>query len=480
VNPEGDQVVSDATGTAARVGYREGQVLSAPDLLDEQAYLISMRQRHATTSHRWGIVRGLVPSTAGVSLEVSPGLAVDGLGRYLIVTDTISADLSSLTADSVRIWLACSLDPVGGAPAGQNTRWAESTLLRLEPGTMIDPRQSGDTSTDWPVLLGMLERSSANPSYQVNVNVRPLIGLCGETITAASGAAQVRVGPDFAVGLPAAPPAKGFTNKLRIDTAGNLAITANSQFHGDLVLDSDATLATSGRVGLGFGAVDPPQSASPWTIYRTTVEQKTGPPEKQMIVQLHQLNIELPPVDDNNPAGISAAIGREADGKFQSCLTVSPSGDVTITGKLRVQGLVYEGPIAADPSDPRFVVNLANAAAGNSADAGLGPLAVEVGGPDKSKVGDVPYTLAFTNNGTALVRVVEVQEIITLDNKLIAPTAEPIKLPFSLYPGVIKPLNRNVNLSQAGRLAIGVRVVGAAPDGSPLNAKDAILIQVTE
>jgi hypothetical protein len=463
---------------ATRVNYVEGQVMAAPDLVVEQAYLISMRQKHAIASHRWGIVRGLEPVIAGTSLQVSSGVAVDGFGRYLIVTDPVTTDLSNVTADSVLIWLAYSLDPTGNAPAGQNTRWIESTHLRLEPGTMTSPRQTEDTATDWPVLLGVLERSSANTPYRVNVSARPRISPCGESITAASGAAQVRLGPDFAVGLHGAQDKPRFTDKLRINSAGDLTITANSSFMGDVVAQTDATLAPSGLAGLGFaGSIDMPKSPNPWKIYRTILRPnpdapKPGPAQNVLIM-------EVPQEDDNNPGGITAAIGRAADGKFQPCLSVSPSGDVTIRGVVRVQGLLYEGPIAADPSDPRFLVSLANAAAGATADTGPGPLAVEVGGQPQSKVGDVPYSLAFTNNGTVPVRIVQVQEIFTLDGGLIAGPAKPID-PFHVAAGKTETIDRIETVQQTGKLAIGIRVLGAAPDGSPLTAKDAMFIQVID
>ena len=471
----------DSIATVTRVDYREGKVLSAPDLLDEQAYLISLRQFHATESHRWGIIRGLVPSINGGSLQVSSGLAVDGFGRHLIVSDRLTADISALRADSVLILLTYSLDPAGSAAAGQNTRWTESALLRLEHGSSINPRQFETGATEWPILLGILERSLANASYKVNVNSRPLIGLRGEIIAAASDAVHIRLGPEFAVRVPAAASGEHrLADNLRVDTAGNLAITGDSQLTGNLVIEFDAALAPSGRIGLGFGEpIDPPRSASSWNMYHTEIDQKDGPPQNQVTVQLTRINIELPPVDDNNPGGITAAIGREADGKFQSCLTVSPRGDVTIHGTLRVQGSLYEGTIAADPTDPRFLVNLSNAVAGNSADVGPGPLTVEVGGPDKFRMGEIPYSLGFTNNGTTSIRVVQVQEILTVDNKLVPSPAVPIER-FTIHPNGTETKNRLVSVRQAGKLAVGVRVTGAAPDGSAIYAKDAMFIQVTD
>ena len=464
--------MSDAAGTVIRVNYEEGQVLAAADLLDEQAYLISMRQRLAVGNHRWGIVRGLNPSIVNGALQVSFGVAVDGFGRYLIVADTTTTDISTLQGDSILIWLIYALDPVGNAPAGQNTRWLETTLLRLEPGTMTSPRQTELTATDWPVLLGVLARPDPTSPYKVNLAARrPCIGLVGETITAASGASQLQLGPDFAVRLPADQGAPGFSDKFRINAAGNLVTTANSRFDSSLVIQPDASLTPSGLVGVGFsGSLDPPKSASPWTIYRTGIPQKGGAP-------VNQLNFEVAAQENNTPGGNTAAIGRAADGKFQSCLTVSPSGDVTVTGVLRVQGLFYEGPIAADPTDPRFLLVLSNAASGNLGDLGPGPLAVAVGGEAEAKVGAVTYRLGFTNNGTSSIGVSLVTEVLTLNDQLIPSPTDAISS-FTLTPGQMKTINRVVSVKQAGKLAIGVWGIGAALDGSPLSAKDAMFIQV--
>lgn len=78
-----------------RVDYRERQRLTAADLRREQAYRLGLMGQHAIAHHRPGVVRGLqVVETAGV-FTLTPGIAIDGFGREIVVSDAIETDLSS-------------------------------------------------------------------------------------------------------------------------------------------------------------------------------------------------------------------------------------------------------------------------------------------------------------------------------------------------------------------------------------------------
>jgi hypothetical protein len=75
--------------TIVRVHYREGQILRAADLADEQAVRVSLRRLHNIAQHGWGIVAGLALKADGNGLHVSAGMAVDGYGRELIVPQPV-------------------------------------------------------------------------------------------------------------------------------------------------------------------------------------------------------------------------------------------------------------------------------------------------------------------------------------------------------------------------------------------------------
>lgn len=78
-----------------RLNYYEGEFLGAVDFAAEQEYHRDMRRRHNLGQHTWGIVTGLdlaqAPnggmdgSAAEVDVYLQPGMAVDGLGREIVV-----------------------------------------------------------------------------------------------------------------------------------------------------------------------------------------------------------------------------------------------------------------------------------------------------------------------------------------------------------------------------------------------------------
>lgn len=466
--------MANAAGTISRVNYADGQVLTAADLTDEQVYLNAMRQKHATANHHWGIAQGLHLSLRGATLLVSPGMAVDGYGRTLIVPSVVEVQIGDTQPEEASIWLVYAEEPAGVATSGHNTRWREVTRLRIDPGKTLSPWRKPANGTDWPVYLGALKRSNHGGDYQVTTGGRRYIGLVGETLRAVSGKAQMRCGLDFAIGLPrSGKDADKFADNLRVDPAGNLTVTAPGRFDGDIHLQPDSKSAPSGRVGIGFVESGmSPEGPSPWHIYRANIPRKGLPPITRMIIEL------AGPEDKQNAKQLSAAIGSAGNGVFQPGLTVNSGGDVTVTGVLRVEGKLMEGPILADPTDPRFVKAVANASGSVSGDPAPDPLVVKTAGPGKSSLGALDYSFTFVNNAGTFIQISQVQEFVTLNN-------EPVSLPpkavpaFRLEAGKSRTIDRSLHVNEAGTLAIGVRALGLGADGVPISARDATLIQVT-
>src|SRR4051794_17050081 len=106
-----------------RVAFFDGQVLRTRDLEDEFDYHAAALQRHATTAHSWGIVRGLDLSVAdGSQAVVAAGLAVAPDGRVIELLPPTVVDLK-LAGSTVRkqapwdVWVA-----YGGRPELLATR----------------------------------------------------------------------------------------------------------------------------------------------------------------------------------------------------------------------------------------------------------------------------------------------------------------------------------------------------------------------
>jgi hypothetical protein len=71
-----------------RPKYFSGQLLTAEDFEAEQSYFLRGRRSDNRQLHGWGVVCGLGvrPSGSG-GVVVEPGLAIDGLGREIVVPD---------------------------------------------------------------------------------------------------------------------------------------------------------------------------------------------------------------------------------------------------------------------------------------------------------------------------------------------------------------------------------------------------------
>lgn len=80
----------------SRVHYRERQRLTAADLRAEQEYRVGLAGRHHLTHHEWGAVRGLHVRKVDGHYLLMPGVAIDGYGRELLVTEPIDLNVDGV------------------------------------------------------------------------------------------------------------------------------------------------------------------------------------------------------------------------------------------------------------------------------------------------------------------------------------------------------------------------------------------------
>ena len=84
-----------------RPSYQDGQLLREGDFIREQQYHDTLLRRHSLHLHGTGVVRGLeVSSASDQSLAVSPGVALDGRGREILLEKAEVLDLSGAPASS--------------------------------------------------------------------------------------------------------------------------------------------------------------------------------------------------------------------------------------------------------------------------------------------------------------------------------------------------------------------------------------------
>src|SRR5262245_48872249 len=129
--------------TVERVHYRQQQRLRVSDLRVDQNYHVTSRRRHDRTTHGPGIVRGLELGGDPASPTIKPGVAIDALGRTLLVREELRVAIpSSIPADvALAIYLELVEEPAASSHErprrdcgpGRHARWSESVRIRTVP-----------------------------------------------------------------------------------------------------------------------------------------------------------------------------------------------------------------------------------------------------------------------------------------------------------------------------------------------------------
>ncbi len=90
-----------------RLNYYTGQLLNADDFKNEQLYHIDALRSHNRNLHTWGIARGLNVEKIGTkNVTISLGMAIDGLGRQIVLDELREIDLSQSTASSLYLTIS--------------------------------------------------------------------------------------------------------------------------------------------------------------------------------------------------------------------------------------------------------------------------------------------------------------------------------------------------------------------------------------
>lgn len=122
----------------SRVAYRHGMMLGVEALRDEQDFFRRRLSRHQYWLHGAGTVVGLAVSLdhgtqnpddtldQAMRLIVSPGIALDGLGREVVLTETYCLDL--------RAWIEANRDDDTREWTGSNTHIPQQGGLWLDVG----------------------------------------------------------------------------------------------------------------------------------------------------------------------------------------------------------------------------------------------------------------------------------------------------------------------------------------------------------
>jgi hypothetical protein len=369
---------------AMRVNYFDRQFLRLAEFRDEQAYHIALRRRHNLSHHSWGIVTGLAIVKEDTVLVVQPGLAVDGYGRELMLTDRITIERAVFDrygANRLDVWLEYELgsadanappDACDPLASGHRYRAIETSHVVFERAAAADvdarsprvvpadvvgaslPDTPDDPKVRWPVYLGRVSMklgATGVAELRVEQSALAYIGLNAELMDHPANAARIELGHRsvphaaadrreiagvdwtyegeeqraFAVFVPSENHDVALKPTISV-TAGSTQIRGTTEVHGDVVLDGTTLVFPD---GVPEARVKADEAAA---IYRAS----NGADE---------LRIDF---GDTANAARKLVIGVTKDGKFQSVLEiVMPTGgtapQVTITGDLHVQG-TFSGP----------------------------------------------------------------------------------------------------------------------------------------
>jgi hypothetical protein len=209
----------------SRVHYFDKQFLRVNEFTDEQLYQLAARRRHNVTEHAWGIVSGLdLAQESDGGLVVRPGVAIDGYGREVLLTDKKSLapqTFDDLGTDRLDAWIVYDRRDDANVPSGYGScvpgaagaayRSDEvpQILLERSVGDVVDPRRppgvptsvldaqipqmSDDPKDIWRVYLGRIIRLGAG-QYSVDGTQRTYVGLVGETVDHPANATRLEVG----------------------------------------------------------------------------------------------------------------------------------------------------------------------------------------------------------------------------------------------------------------------------------------------
>ena len=160
-----------------RVRFFSGQFLTAEDFEVEQKYHIEMRWLHNRMLHGVGIVAGLGVSIDGCqdgTAVVSPGLALDGLGREIIVDRPVCVELGTGTNDFWFVTLQYVELQTNPVPTSDGS----SEFIRVKESFLIETAEQDPSQNGTGLVLARLIRQGG--AWVIDENYCP-ISLCRQT-----------------------------------------------------------------------------------------------------------------------------------------------------------------------------------------------------------------------------------------------------------------------------------------------------------
>jgi hypothetical protein len=164
----------ETTSERSRVNYFPGRLLTASDLAAEQAQARERQWLHNRALHGDGIAAGLEVTVEWNTVHVAPGVAIDVLGREIVLTAPRSVDARSVVREShgrvqvIIAWAEEPADEVVGPDGPVPGRFVE------RPRVMLAEHALGE-APEHAVPLARLYRHGeqlvADPSIRLHVHL---------------------------------------------------------------------------------------------------------------------------------------------------------------------------------------------------------------------------------------------------------------------------------------------------------------------
>ncbi len=130
-----------------RLRYFDGQFLKDDDFIEEQQFHIDRQNRHQRALHVAGIVEGLgvAKNNDNLGITVSPGTAVDSVGRSIILLEQPPPISVPQGVDAAAtMYVELKFNETGSDPADPNKDGSPNTRFDQEPAIVISSARNSD------------------------------------------------------------------------------------------------------------------------------------------------------------------------------------------------------------------------------------------------------------------------------------------------------------------------------------------------
>jgi hypothetical protein len=363
-----------------RVHYRERQRLTVADLRAEQDYRLGLAGRHHLTHHEWGIVRGLRIVEEENGFTLTPGVAIDGYGREILVSAPVALEVDDPEGcsfvllyycddpEQVPPGRVCEDDPAPRVRQRSALVAAETFAPPLEmPDDFTRARAAGQLNglPPWPVLVAKVGRgcgsadrdTSSNVDYSETRYVRHRAGI----VRSPTGRALMQLGPSSSSDvyhflLSTKPNGSGLTKRIGIDRDGVVhvwrpLVIAGTQAVGKVALGENKVLfiTTAMPAGIGrrihvTGVVDPGSNTLSASFLDLGDRLASQRPALQGSIRLAKKG----PLSVNLPFGET----RSASFNLLDATRLMPVAMIEVPRRPRRQEQPPDGPQQPQPEEP--------------------------------------------------------------------------------------------------------------------------------